>query len=77
MTDQEKREWAIAQLRKKYGEIGRLPTKGDFSEADRCRIKAWLGPWPRALESAGLKSVSPRYLRRRKASAAPGLYPEE
>lgn len=65
MTDQEKREWALDALRRKHGELGRLPTKADFPDVERGRIKAWLGPWPRALEMAGLKEVSPRYLRRR------------
>ena len=32
----------------------RLPKKEDFDEATRSRIKAYLGPWPRALEAAGL-----------------------
>lgn len=36
-------------------ELGRLPHKDDFDEPTRSRIKAFLGPWPRALEAAGLK----------------------
>ncbi len=35
---------------------GRLPRRSDFSEREVCAIKAHLGPWPRALEAAGLKS---------------------
>ena len=35
--------------------LGRLPTKKDFDNASCSRIKAYLGPWPRALEAAGLK----------------------
>lgn len=38
-------------------ELGRLPRKDDFDEATRSRIKAFLGPWPRALEAAGLKEA--------------------
>lgn len=34
----------------------RLPRRSDFSEREVCAIKAHLGPWPRALEAAGLKS---------------------
>ncbi len=57
MPDDKKIEWAKAMLVKKAGEIGRIPLKTDFEEADRARIKAFLGPWPRALEKAGLKEV--------------------
>ena len=38
-------------------ELGRLPKKDDFDEINRSRIKAFLGPWPRALEAAGLKEA--------------------
>ncbi len=54
MSD-EKKQWAAALLREKHAELGRLPKKDDFDEATRSRIKAFLGPWPRALEAAGLK----------------------
>ena len=54
MTD-DKRQWAISQLRQRAAELGRLPKKDDFDEKARARIKAQLGPWPRALEAAGLK----------------------
>jgi len=51
----EKREWAISLLKEKSKELGRLPKKDDFDEVTRSRIKAYLGPWPRALEEAKLK----------------------
>ncbi len=35
----------------------RLPKRSDFSDEEVCAIKAFLGPWPRALEAAGLKSA--------------------
>ena len=44
-------------LRKKYDELGRLPQKSDFDPVTLSRIKAILGPWPRALEAAGLKQA--------------------
>ena len=53
----DKREWACAQLQKKCAELGKRPTKGDFDEKTRVRIKEALGPWPRALEAAGLKPI--------------------
>ena len=55
MTLDEKKSWAEELLRQKNKELGRLPRKDDFDEPTRSRIKAFLGPWPRALEAAGLK----------------------
>ena len=51
---------AIVLLRKKAEELlrdgnARLPRRSDFSDAEVVAIKAFLGPWPRALEAAGLK----------------------
>lgn len=57
MTTDEKKSWAEELLRQKGKELGRLPHKDDFDEPTRSRIKAFLGPWPRALEGAGLKEV--------------------
>lgn len=57
MTSDEKKSWAEELLRKKRDEVGRLPKKDDFDEPTRSRIKAFLGPWPRALEAAGLKEA--------------------
>lgn len=33
----------------------RYPKRSDFSDAEVVAIKAHLGPWPRALEAAGIK----------------------
>ena len=55
MTLEKKKAWAEDLLQQKYRELGRLPTKKDFDNAACAQIKAYLGPWPRALESAGLK----------------------
>ena len=57
MISEEKKSWAEELLRQKYNELGRLPKKDDFDEVTRSRIKAFLGPWPRALETAGLKEA--------------------
>ncbi|MBR3929862.1 MAG: hypothetical protein IKJ65_12780 [Clostridia bacterium] len=57
MPDDKKIAWAKEMLVRKAAEIGRIPLKTDFEEIDRARIKAFLGPWPRALEKAGLKQV--------------------
>lgn len=37
----------------------RFPKKSDFSEEEVSMIKAYLGPWPRALEEAGIKVRDP------------------
>lgn len=55
MTKEEKRAWAEDLLRQKQKELSRLPQKADFDTATCSQIKAFLGPWPRALEAAGLK----------------------
>ena len=51
----EKREKCIALLRKKAEENGALPKRSDFTPEEVNLIKQKLGPWPRALEAAGLK----------------------
>ena len=53
----EKKDWAVGLLCQKAKELDRLPKKEDFDEVTRSRIKAFLGPWPRALEAAGLKEA--------------------
>ena len=55
------KEDCILILRKKYGELtegglSRYPQRSDFSDAEVVAIKAFLGPWPRALEGAGIKA---------------------
>ncbi len=57
MISNKKKEWATEALRQKSEELGRLPKKTDFDVATMSRIKAFLGPWPRALEAAGLKEA--------------------
>ena len=54
------REDCLALLREKYSLLNeqgenRYPKRSDFSEAQVVAIKAFLGPWPRALEAAGVK----------------------
>ena len=60
VTPEEKKAWAENLLRQKCTELGRMPTKKDFDSATCAQIKAYLGPWPRALESAGLKQPKNR-----------------
>ena len=54
------REQCIGLLRAKADELrtegeNRFPKRADFSEREVVAIKAFFGPWPRALEAAGLK----------------------
>lgn len=56
--DDHSRDACIALLKEKYSVLGRLPQKSDFTEAETAMIKSLLGPWPRALEKAGVKEVS-------------------
>ncbi len=35
----------------------RYPRRSDFGESEVAAIKSFLGPWPRALEAAGVKSL--------------------
>ena len=46
---QEKYEWLKSQG------LSRYPQRSDFEEREVVAIKAFLGPWPRALEAAGIK----------------------
>lgn len=47
----------LCEMRKTLEERGeaRYPRRSDFSDEEVVAIKAYLGPWPRALEKAGLK----------------------
>lgn len=54
------REDAVLLLKNKYTEIldageARYPKRSDFSDAEVNLIKSFFGPWPRALEAAGIK----------------------
>ena len=54
------KEDCLVLLNEKYKElqsqsIERYPQRSDFSDREVVAIKALLGPWPRALEAAGIK----------------------
>ncbi len=60
MANQAKNEEAVLLLRQMQEALSaagenRYPRRGDFSQEQAAAIKAQLGPWPRALEIAGLK----------------------
>ena len=68
---EDKRIWEIDALQQKAEETGRTPKKEDFDETTRARIKAFLGPWPRALEAAGLKEAKPLSKNKKKKRSKP------
>jgi hypothetical protein len=54
------REDCIHLLQNQYKELqkqglSRYPQRSDFEDREVVAIKAFLGPWPRALEEAGIK----------------------
>ena len=61
MAEKDK-DFYISMLRDIAQKEGRLPKKSDFSEYDVMRIKGFFGPWPWALEAAGLKE--PKHLQK-------------
>lgn len=58
MKEKLTKEDCINLLNNKFQELNRLPKKSDFSVEEVAMIKSFLGPWPRALEEAGVKEVS-------------------
>ena len=61
MSDKKyKKEDCILLLQNKYKELqeqglSRYPQRSDFEDREVVAIKAFFGPWPRALEAAGVK----------------------
>ena len=54
------KEDSLLLLQNKYMQLqtqglSRYPQRSDFEEREVVAIKAFLGPWPRALEAAGIK----------------------
>jgi hypothetical protein len=60
MEEKLTRENCITLLQQEYERLqtlgeNRYPQRSDFTEKEVVAIKAFLGPWPRALEVAGIK----------------------
>ena len=71
------KEECIALLQKKYEELkeqGRsdYPKRADFSEKEVIVIKAYFGPWPRALEAAGISPSTKNCWKRKNKKRSPG-----
>jgi len=58
-------EAVLAILRRQAESLGHLPAKYEIPDA--AYFKQRFGPWPRVLEKAGLKPVSPVKIRRMEA----------
>jgi hypothetical protein len=65
MPDNVSKDEYINMLREVAEKEGRLPKKSDFSNDDVNRIKGLFGPWPWALEAAGLKESKQEERRQR------------
>ena len=65
------KEDCIRMLCEKYEELensgeNRYPARKDFTVGEVNAIKSFLGPWPRALEAAGIKEADPERLEKKK-----------
>lgn len=64
----------ILLIQQKTNELGRFPKKSDFDNETVNMIKSYFGPWPRALEAAGVKApnlqrIEQKREKRRRAKA--------
>lgn len=58
MIEKLTKEDCIALLNAKSTELNRMLKKSDFTVDQVAMIKSYFGPWPRALEAAGIKEIS-------------------
>ncbi|MBR0508752.1 MAG: hypothetical protein IJJ85_01405 [Clostridia bacterium] len=57
MGTQLSKEELLILIKETAARLGRTPNKADLSPGEVERIKAFFGPWRRALEAAGLLPV--------------------
>lgn len=55
MEEKLTKEDCVILIKNKFNENNELPKKSDFTDWQVMMIKSHLGPWPRALEKAGVK----------------------
>ena len=63
MTKREKEQYCVGLLCERYAALqaageDRYPRRADFTDQQVMAVKACFGPWPRALEAAGIKPVN-------------------
>ncbi len=63
MSASKKEQECAALLKERYAALqaageNRYPKRSDFSAEEVVAVKACFGPWPRALEAAGIKPVN-------------------
>ena len=63
MSASKKERECVALLRERYAALraageDRYPRRSDFTPEQVVAVKACFGPWPRALEAAGVKPVN-------------------
>lgn len=82
MSSKITREDCIFLIRQKTNELGHFPKKSDFDNETVSMIKSYFGPWPRALEEAGVKApdlqrIEQKREKRRRARANQIKYRKE
>ena len=65
MTPHLSKEDCILLIQQSAERLGRLPKKSDFDENTVSMIKSFFGPWPRALEAAGVKEINIRRIEKK------------
>lgn len=60
------REDYILMIQQKTKELGHFPKKSDFDNETVSMIKSFFGPWPRALEAAGVKEPNVRRMEQKR-----------
>lgn len=66
MNNKLTRNDCILLLRNKANELSGLPKKSDFDNETVSMIKSYFGPWPRALEAAGIKEPNLQKLEKKR-----------
>lgn len=66
MSSRLTRDECILLIQQKTAELHGFPKKSDFDQETVSMIKSYFGPWPRALEAAGVKEPDRKRLERKR-----------
>ena len=74
MEEKYTKEICLSLLKDKAAQLhaageSRFPQRADFSDLQVMAIKTQLGPWPRALEAAGIKEIGGAALKKQEKRA--------